>query len=346
MAIDSILVVRAGALGDTLMATPVIPALAERYPGAAIDFLSSAGAAPLLEGAAGLRRVFALRHRNLPFWLSLEKRALVRQIRAERYDLAVVLEHADRYYELAARGRVARIAGFRETPFDPALHSIANNLRAAGFDDYASRPWQMLMTPLAGESARIKALRCEHHGPVVGIHAGYGPAGRKKHQEQRLRGWSAANFAAVGRALLDKGAALVLTGAPEDRPTVARIEALLPRERVFNLAGALTLRESVGLIRNLDVLLSVDSGPAHIAAALGTPLVVLWGPGILEQTRPVSATGPVEIVREAVPCAPCYGTPLMKTCRRNICMEAITPARAVAAIDRLLTARPSLRPPA
>jgi ADP-heptose:LPS heptosyltransferase len=106
----------------------------------------------------------------------------------------------------------------------------------------------------------------------------------------------------------------------------------------------------VWLIRHLDVFVSVDSGPAHIAAAVGTPLVVLWGPGILAQTRPIAETGSVEIVREAVGCAPCYGTPMMKACRRNICMEGITPDRVLQAIARRLeeppTVRPWLRPPA
>ena len=64
-----------------------------------------------------------------------------------------------------------------------------------------------------------------------------------------------------------------------------------------------------------------------MAAALGTPLVVLWGPAILEQVRPLSSTTPIRIVRHPVFCAPCYGTPRMKACRRNICMESISPQR-------------------
>ncbi|MGH9329106.1 MAG: glycosyltransferase family 9 protein, partial [Vicinamibacterales bacterium] len=134
-----ILVVRAGALGDTLMATPVVPALAARYPGAAIDVLASAGAAPLLANNPRLQRVLSLMWRNLPYAVSLEKRTLVRRLRAASYDLAIVLEQAPHYLELVRRVRPARIDGFHETPFDPALPSAANNLRAAGFSDWASR---------------------------------------------------------------------------------------------------------------------------------------------------------------------------------------------------------------
>ena len=344
--VTRILVLRAGALGDTLMATPVVAALRERYSGAAIDFLASAPAAPLLDDVPGIDEVLSLRQRNVPYWLSTEKQRLVRRLRRARYSLAVALEQAPRYYTFLARAGIPRIIGFRDTPFDPKLHSIANNLRAAGFDDYTGRSWQMLVTPGHDPRGLARTLRGTHAGALVGFHVGYGPAGRKKDQEHRLRGWAPENFAAVGARLLEQGATIVLNGAPEDRPSVRRVAALLPRERVIDFTGTLTLQESVALIRHLDLLVSVDSGPAHIAAAVGTPLVVLWGPGILEQTRPISVSGPVEVLREPVPCAPCYGTPLMKACRRNICMEGIAPARVVASIESRLRVQPSLRPPA
>ena len=73
-----------------------------------------------------------------------------------------------------------------------------------------------------------------------------------------------------------------------------------------------------------------------MGAALGTPLVVLWDPGILEQTRPLGNPARIRIIRHRVFCAPCYGTPMMKQCRRNICMEAISPERVAAAAEELL----------
>jgi ADP-heptose:LPS heptosyltransferase len=96
------------------------------------------------------------------------------------------------------------------------------------------------------------------------------------------------------------------------------------------------MRELAAVIQSLDVLVSVDSGPAHLAAATGTPLVVLWGPAILEQVRPLSSRTPIALLRHPPPCAPCFETPLMKTCRRNICMESITPREVLAQVDALL----------
>jgi ADP-heptose:LPS heptosyltransferase len=348
-----ILVVRAGALGDTLMATPVLPALAERYPGAAIDFLASAGAAPLLAGHPLLDSILALRWRNLPQPLSIEKWSLARRLRARAYDLAVVLESARRYEELVRQAGARQVIGFPVTAFDPALHAIANNLRAAGFDDWRERPWTMQVHLTDEGRAQAATLRRRASGPLVGLHTGYGPPHRKREQERRLKGWALDNFAAVGRWLAAKGATLVLTGAAADRPAVERLRGLLPEDSVVNAAGTTSVREMAALIGAMDLLVSVDSGPAHIAAALGTPLVVLWGPAIYEQTRPVPTTGPVTVLREVVECAPCYGTPMMRACRRNICMERIAPAGVIGAIAAIggiewsdPSSRSSLRPPA
>jgi ADP-heptose:LPS heptosyltransferase len=136
--------------------------------------------------------------------------------------------------------------------------------------------------------------------------------------------------------LLARGARLVLTGSADDREEAEAIAARLPASSFLQLAGRTTVGELAAVLRRLRLLVAVDSGPAHMAAALGTPLVVLWGPAILEQVRPISSTTPIRIVRHRVFCAPCYGTPMMKTCQRNICMEAISPERVLAEAVALL----------
>jgi ADP-heptose:LPS heptosyltransferase len=167
----------------------------------------------------------------------------------------------------------------------------------------------------------------------VGVHIGYGPRGRKKNQSERLKGWSLESFAQVARGLLARGANLVFTGSAEDVSDIDAVRAGLPERNVRNLAGKTSVRELAAVIEKLDLFLSVDSGPAHLAAAVGTPLVVLWGPAILEQVRPVSSRAPIAILRHQPPCAPCYDQPWMKTCRRNVCMESITPEEVLTQIE-------------
>jgi len=331
-----LLVVRAGALGDTLMVTPLLRALRERFENAEIDVLCSRLAADILELSPGVARRFALRYRNLPYALSLEKRKLVRELRLRGYDFAVLLERAERYRLLLERAGIREIRSFRETPFDPRAHAIINNLRAAGLED-GGFGFDMEVFLSDEDRNRAAGLLSAVPPPRIGIHVGYGPRGKKRNQSERLKGWSSDNFTEVAAGLLAEGKSLVFTGSREDRADVEAILARLPAGRgVLSLAGRTPLRTLAAAIERLDALVSVDSGPAHLAAAMGTPLLVLWGPAILEQVRPLSSRSPVTVLRHAPPCAPCYETPLMKTCRRNVCMESITPREVLAGVGALL----------
>jgi heptosyltransferase-2 len=139
-------------------------------------------------------------------------------------------------------------------------------------------------------------------GPWVGLAPGaaYGPAKR----------WPPERFAALGRELLGEfRARLVLLGGPEDRDTAGQVQALLPQ--ALNLAGMTGLREALGVLRHLRLLVTNDSGLMHAAAALGTPLVAIFG-----STDP-GATGPftsrAAVLRHPRPCSPC----LQRTCDQD-----------------------------
>jgi len=318
------------------MVTPLLRALREEFEDAEIDVLCSRLAADILELTPGVDRRFALRYRNLPYALSLEKQRVVRELRSRGYDFAVLLERADRYRLLLERAGIREIRSFRETPFDPRAHAIVNNLRAAGLE-HASSGLDMEVFLSDDDRQRAAELLCDLPGPRIGIHVGYGPRGKKRNQSERLKGWSSDNFTEVASRLLEQGRSLVFTGSLEDRGDVEAILARLPAAgAAMSLAGRTSMRALAAVIGKLDALVSVDSGPAHLAAAMGTPLVVLWGPAILEQVRPLSSRSPVTILRHAPPCAPCYETPLMKTCRRNVCMESITPSEVLASLAAFL----------
>jgi ADP-heptose:LPS heptosyltransferase len=335
------LVVRAGALGDTLMATPVVRALAARYRGAEIDFLCSASAAPLLEGNPAVTRILSLKRRNVPWLLSREKYRLALYIMKARYDLAVLLESALHFYELVRYAKIPEIRTFGDSDFDPALHSAASNLRVAGFDDWRAVPggldMDLFVSPeeeAAAERLLASSLRPPASGLRIGLHAGWGPRGKKnKNQGERLKGWGLGNFIELGRLLAARGCHLALTGSEEDRSEAEAIAAGLPAGSATVLAGRTSVRQLAAVIRRLNLFVSVDTGPAHMAAAVGTPLVVLWGPSKLRQVAPISSRSPVRIVRHAVFCAPCYDTPMMETCRRNICMESISPQRVLREVE-------------
>lgn len=331
-----ILIVRVGALGDTLMVTPLLRLLHKRYPNAEVDFFCSRLAAPLLELNPHVTNLFSLQGRNLPLALSIEKRRLVRKMRDREYDLAFLLESARRYRILLERAGPGRIRSFAEVPFDPSRHAIYNNLNVAGMPDVAEDAWNMDLPLAPDDEAAADRFLAAFPAPRIGVHMGWGPQGRKRRQALRLRGWDLGNFVELIRKMIAiDGIHVILTGSAEDARSTKSVAGQMPPGRVHSIAGQTGVRELAAIIKRLDLLISVDSGPAHMAAALGTPLVVLWGPGRLQQTRPVSNLSPVRILRHPVWCAPCQSTPLQKSCRRNVCMELITPDEVFAAAQAL-----------
>jgi ADP-heptose:LPS heptosyltransferase len=322
--LNRILVVRVGALGDTLMVTPVVRALRRQNPKAEIDFLCSGLAGSLLEENPNITRIIRLHGRNLAYAISLEKRRLVQELRSRDYDLAILLESAPRYRELLTRAEILTIRGFEEVPFDRSRHCIENYMHVAGVKESGPGNLDMELHITPDEEAAVQRLLTNLPEPRIGIQMGYGPRKKKKDQSLRLKGWDRESWAQLIPKLLDLGASILMTGSAEDRDDVQCIVQGLPRDRVRSLAGCTNVRELAAIIRNLDLFISVDTGPAHMAAALGTPLVVLWGPAIYEQIRPISSFSPIEIVRVLIPCAPCYDTPAMKSCEDNLCMKGIT----------------------
>ena len=346
-----ILVVRIGAIGDTLMATPAVRAMRRSFPGAYLGFLCSQPAFDVLRHNPWLDHVVSLAHWRLPQWLSATKRQALSELQKSEFDSLLVLESDARFLDIVrgargkrviAYGALADAGGFEHAAFNPRQHMIENYLEAAGKlgaqpagqdMDLAYPPAHdaVLWEKLSREGIR-KGVR------LAGIHAGWG--GRKHSiTETRLKSWLPDRFAEVARSVVNKnGAAVVLTGSPHDQPLNEWI-IKLSGVSCLNLAGKLSLLESAALLRRLDVYVAVDSGPAHMAAALGTPLVTLLGPAIVEQTVPRGTRGPIRILYHRVPCAPCYGTPLMKSCRDNICMKGIETPEVLAAVEQMLASR-------
>jgi ADP-heptose:LPS heptosyltransferase len=344
-----VLIVRAGAIGDTLMATPLVRAVRRTFPECYLVFLCSATALDVVRYNPHVDQAITIAHRHLPAWLSREKAHIHRTLRELDLDWALVLESHPSFIDLARKGGAKRIIAysgdehaeeFEPARFDPGKHSIENHLKLASPLRLRQEGFHMELNN-EPETTKIVARRLEKAGIVssdclVGVHAGWGGRTRTPGQT-RLRSWPPDRFAEVVHWLVkERGVRVVLTGSAGDRPLTRFIahEAGVP---CLDLAGELSLLELAALIRRMDAYLTVDSGPAHMAAALCTRLVTLWGPGIFEQTAPVSPDKPPRILYHRVHCAPCYGTPAMKTCMDNICMKEIKVEEVKKALEEVLS---------
>jgi heptosyltransferase-2 len=151
-------------------------------------------------------------------------------------------------------------------------------------------------------AATVLLQNIQGEGPWVGLSPGaaFGPAKR----------WPPERFAALGEGLRKEfGARLVLLGGPEDRDAVAAVKTRLPE--ALDLVGRTTLRQALGVLRHLQLLITNDSGLMHAAAALGTPLVAIFGSTDPVATRPF--TDQATVLHHPLPCSPC----LQRTCDRD-----------------------------
>jgi ADP-heptose:LPS heptosyltransferase len=133
------------------------------------------------------------------------------------------------------------------------------------------------------------------------------------------------------------GARVIIFGGPGEEPIGQEIQDALDGT-ALNLAGQLNLRDLPFFLSRCDLLMTNDSGPMHMAAALKTPVVALFGPENADYFRPYSSPDLYRVIQKPVACRPCN----QATCRSGLCLEAISPAEVVERSLELLNVADSL----
>lgn len=277
-------------VGDVLFATPVIRALARA--GYEVDVVAAPTTAGILGGHPRLRRVVA--------WRGGETAADL-----GGYDLAVVTDLFPEPAEAAFAAGIPTRAGYARAgrerwlthapPRRPGLHEIEANLdlvRALGIAD-AGPAMEVGRTPEA-EAWAVAFL-----ASVPRPRALLTPFAHPKHAH---KAWPIERFAEVGRALAADGASVIVDGGPADAAASASLAASIPGAR--STAGETDLPRLVSLVARSDIVVTIDTGPQHIAVALGVPRVALFGP---TDPRMYGGYGPPhQDLAVPVECGPCY----------------------------------------
>jgi ADP-heptose:LPS heptosyltransferase len=357
-----VLLLRLERIGDLLMVRDAIGLVRQRLPDAEIDLAVGSWNAPLAALLAPMYRLDRIDTLDAP-WLSRDGEGhswprligRAREWRARRYDLALNFEPDIRSNFLAWLSGARRRAGYwtagggafltDAAAHDPTRHVTQNALALAAFaiGEHARGPQaaapahQPLVAPAAAgrrAAARLAGLR----GPLVGIHAAGGRA---------IKQWPVERFRELAGVLIEhRGATVVLTGSAGDGDTVRAVSAGLPASRVLDVSGELDLQELAALLPLLDVYVTGDTGPMHLAHAAGTPVVAIFGPSDPARYAP---RGPRDrVVRVDLPCSPCNRIRLPPArCAGHTpdCLAGVATAAVLEAIDDLLRER-SRRAPA
>ena len=325
-------------LGDVVMATPVIAELRKRFPEARITAMCQNNVASLLTGNPHIDEIFSFSRPN-HFLRKQENRDVIGRLRQGKYDLGILLTNSFSSAWWFWRSGIKRRLGFANegrtilltdrVPFPKERgeeHLVVTYKRVLsplgiGISD---TPPELFVTP--EERAIVETILQENHvpleGKLIGINPGaaFGPA----------KCWLPERFRQVAFKLLENPENTILFFGDEgSKSLVKEITQGMPG-RVVNLAGMTKLRELVALIERCDVFLTNDSGPMHIAAAVRTPLLALFG-----STSDI-ATGPYlfgKVIHKHVSCSPCY----LRTCPIDFrCMKRIEVDEVVYELKKML----------
>lgn len=331
--IKSILIVKLSAIGDVVQSLPVLEVVKKNFPDARIDWVVEEDASEIIAGHPYLDRIFISRRkswqkeilkvRGYPSAVR-EIRILLRDLRSNKYDVIMDLQGLFKsgiVTGLSKGRRKIGMEGAREggwlflteppIPVDFKKHAIDRYLKFAQHLKCKPTSWKGRIPISQVDKNRIKQiLRSEglSEKPIIAIN----PLAK-----WRTKLWKTDKFAKLSDRIMDElSCNIVLTGSENDRETVETISDMM-KGNPINLAGRTSLKELAYLYSRCAVLVSTDTGPMHMACAMGCPVVAIFGPTAPWRTGPYGRGH--RIVRTGIQCSPCF----KRKCKHVSCMKDI-----------------------
>jgi len=333
---ERILIVLLGSIGDVVRALPLVGRIREAWPTTYIAWAIEPKSSPILEGHPWINELIVYDRRHAP-WSFLP---FLRSVRRGRFDLVIDLQRH------LKSGIISRVTGAKDR-----LGFAAENVKE-GNDRFSTRR----ITPQP--RMRLKLTQYQAFGdllelPEAPIRFGLEPSQEVCDSVAKVIGgaprprlgvilgssWPsriydpAAVASVIRQAAEPSGGGLfpILIGGPDEAPIAEAVIRELGDAAVLNLAGRTRLNELPAIFTECDVAFGPDSGPMHIAAAVGCPIVSLWGATAAERSAPWGFAQ--YAITGQIPCTPCY---LRRCPIGNECMRRITPESIAAAVRQAL----------
>lgn len=304
---ESFLVVQTAFAGDLICTLPLLQALRREFPTSRIAVVAIPGTAGLLANHPAVDEIYVYdkREADRGLWGLLR---LSRLIRAVGFATAIVPHRSLRSALLVWKAGIPRRIGFHTSAgrrlfthivrYDASIHEIERNLSLMSGVTGKTHPREVpRLNPSAADRSAVDSIvGKEGSGSLVAVAPG---------TVWNTKRWPAAKFVDLIRILHGEGHHVVLVGGMDDGPLAASILSALPGGRITSAVGKLTLLQSAELIRRCSILVSNDSAPMHLAVAVQTPVVALFG-----ATVPAFGFAPLGahdrvIEVTGLPCRPC-----------------------------------------
>jgi heptosyltransferase-1 len=319
-----ILIVLLGSIGDVTLALPLANRLRRGYPQAHITWAVEPLSAPLLAQQPAVDETIVFdRPQGVPAFLRF-----LREVRAARADLTLDLQRHLKSGIVSRASNASMRLGFhrwngREGNWlfnthrlDPMPHltpKLQQFLRFADWLGVEEAPVTFELRLTEAEERQVGELLAGVPSPFVAAIVGAS-------WESKL--WFPDRMAAVSDALAGRGVGVVLLGGPADAQFAQAVVAAA-RMPVLNLTGCISLRDVIGILQRARVAFGPDTGPMHIAAAVGTPVISLWGATSPARSAPWGSES--RVITGTAVCSPCYWRhcPIGRLCMQSISVETV-----------------------
>lgn len=358
--IKKILVIKYSGIGDVVNVTPALRLLKAIYPNADIDFIASEWTEPATRYNPNIRKTYVIKNewvRKMTLPGAANLAAILLKLRMEKYDAALVFQQSHLFRKLVKWAGITNAVYFcdsnpqaNEVAFDEEIHIIDNNLNLT----------VKLLSGLGVEKSRIDTaisqtgkhtdwiIREEEKKEADGIFRQHnitpgtkiiglvaGGAFNPVRDESEIRQWGVDNYRELIEKFKEKGnIRILLAGGPNDKAVSEELEKG-NTGFVINLAGKIPLRVSAALLARCSLVISNDTGPMHIAGAVGVPLIGIFGPTPSKFALPPGDN--CIALQSNLPCSPCYYRVFKGCLFEDIkCMKTITPQQVFEAANKML----------
>lgn len=325
-----LLIIKIGAIGDVVMALPIITAIRKEYPSCQIDWICSETISPILEIVDDkYLTVYKVNDKKLFTGTIIEKMqqllSIWKRVGLRRYDRVVIPNYDWRYRLISlpviSPEKLINSNKKRPCPIKGRHRSSENVRMSLGLKDNGPiDKWPEYPTFKLGQCTNVEILNLSQNAYLTLI--GLAPGGAKNLlRDDGLRRWPIENYVSLAKKLIEDKFKVILIGGPADQWILPHFKDL----EVINFVGKTSLIDLLQLLRVCKLLITHDCGPLHLADLVGTPSVSIFGPTDPHWFIPIAAQSNYLWGGAKLACRPCYDDNSYAKCSDNLCMKEIVP---------------------
>lgn len=319
-----ILVIRAGQLGDTAYASSIIEPIRHHFgENSVIDWVAKAGMGNVFLEDPRISKIFQVKSRRTPLLFNRVKQNVILGSWSKPYDLAINLELGGIFNNMMRLVKARKKIGMPYKYFaePPESHAV-ENLKLIFASFLNSEDLEYAFPSLIGTDPVI----VKQHFNLPNEYFVLVPANShiSKGASINHRAWPTDYWKELMKMMSDRGINAVIIGGESEKPFFNQFEPL--PNMIISLVGKTNFPHLIGLIQGSKGVITTDTGPSHIAAAVNTPVIALIGPTNYKRTGPYQTKhNKIKILNAELECSPCYHTEQILKCTDNRCMSSISP---------------------